>query len=325
MPEAPLFPELPICDPHHHLYPEGSPIHSRYLIADLARDTATHNITSTVFVETSGSVYRESGPLHLQPVGEAEWVMSMADGRHMRGFVGFADLLVGDRVGEILDAFGEAAGERFKGIRYRTPVLGQPQPRYDFFAEPAVHAGARVVSERDLLLEVHIFFDLLPSLAAFAREFPELRIVLDHLGVPLIIDAWSGRRDEVLNQWRRSMRELAACENVHVKLGGIGMARVTDPIAFSSPPSSAEIAAYWSPEILFVIEQFGAERCMFESNFPPDATLCDYSTLWNVFKRIGAAGSAAERASLFHDTAVRVFNLIEEEESPSQPKAAESW
>jgi L-fuconolactonase len=309
--EVALYPDLPICDPHHHLYPEGSPIHAKYLMEDLRRDTATHNVTSTVYVETSGSVYREGGPLHLQPVGESEWVMTMASGRHIRGFVGFADLLLGAGVGEVLDAYAQAAGDRFKGIRYRRGVIGQPQPRYDFFADPAIRAGALEVSRRDLPLEIHVSFDLIPSLTEFARSLPELPIVLDHLGVPLIADPWAGRRDEVLERWRTSMRDLAACDNVFMKLGGIGMARVTDVSIFSSAPSSEEIAAYWSPEISFVIEQFGADRCMFESNFPFDSYLCDYSTLWNVFKRIGAAGSATEQASLLHGTAVSFFGLDE--------------
>lgn len=309
MTEETLDPGLQICDPHHHLYPDGSFVHTTYLVEDLARDTATRNVVSTVYVETSGSVYRDGGPTHLQPVGETEWVMSMATDGLMQGIVGFADLLLGERVEEVLDAHLEAAGSRFKGIRYREMVLGQPEPPHDFFELPEIRQGAEVLLGRNLVLEVLTTFDVLPSAAAFARSLPELRIVLGHVGMPLITEAWAGRREEVLDMWRQGIGEIAACENVVVKLGGIGMPYLTDPTPFSEPPTSAEIAAHWAPEITFLIEQFGTTRCMFESNFPIDDALCDYATLWNAFERIVAHASDAERADLFHDTAAAFFGV----------------
>jgi predicted TIM-barrel fold metal-dependent hydrolase len=311
MAEPALDPDLPICDPHHHLYMTDSPLHARYEIEDLLKDIATHNVRSTVHVETA-RIRREHGPVCMQPVRETEWIVETSPDGPVRGIVAFADLLLGADVIPVLDAHAEAAGERFKGIRYRRGATGQPQPSYDFLAEPAVLAGAHALAARELLLEIYVSFDLIPSLTAFARSVADLPIVLDHLGVPLIVDEWAGRRPEVLDCWRQSLLELARCENVTVKLGGIGMRTVTDVSQFASPPGSAEIAAYWSPEITFVIEQFGTRRCMFESNFPVDDHLCDYSTLWNVFKRVASDATATERADLFHDTAARVFQLTTE-------------
>ena len=74
-------------------------------------------------------------------------------------------------------------------------------------------------------------------------------------------------------------------------------------------PLSAKLAALWRPYIETCIEAFGAGRCMFESNFPPDAASCSYRTLWNAFKRITAQYSATERSELFSGTARRVFRL----------------
>jgi predicted TIM-barrel fold metal-dependent hydrolase len=310
MSEQALDPERRICDPHHHLYPEGSPVHARYLVDDLKRDLALgHNVVRTCYIETSGSVYREGGPVRLQPVGEPEWVMTMASGGLMQGIIPYADLMLADGVGEVLDEHVKAAGDRFRGIRFRGMVLGQPDPPYDFLAEPAFRAGASVLQRRGLVLEIFITFDLIRSLADFARSAPDLPIVLDHLGVPLIVGEWEGRRDEVLEQWRASLRELATCGNVFMKVGGIGMSFVTDASQFSSPPTSEEIAAHWGPEVRFAVEQFGTKRCMFESNFPFDDHLCDYATLWNTFKRIAADASETEKADLFHDTAVRFYGL----------------
>ena len=114
----------------------------------------------------------------------------------------------------------------------------------------------------------------------------------------------------VLAVWRRGMVEVARCENVVVKLGGIGM-----PIFGSDwhhrdvEPSSAELAEAWGGEIRWCIEQFGVERCMFESNFPVDKRSCSYLVLWNAFKRIAAGASASDKAALFHDNAARIYRL----------------
>jgi predicted TIM-barrel fold metal-dependent hydrolase len=57
------------------------------------------------------------------------------------------------------------------------------------------------------------------------------------------------------------------------------------------------------------IEQFGTDRCMFESNYPVDKESCSYNVLWNSFKRLTSAYSADEKAKLYHDTAARVYRL----------------
>ena len=75
------------------------------------------------------------------------------------------------------------------------------------------------------------------------------------------------------------------------------------------PPSSLQLATAWRPYVEACIDAFGAGRCMFESNFPVDQLSCSYLVLWNAFKRIAAGCSAQEKASLFSDTASRVYRL----------------
>ena len=75
------------------------------------------------------------------------------------------------------------------------------------------------------------------------------------------------------------------------------------------PATSDEIVEAQRPYYLHTIDCFGPERCLFESNFPVDKLSCGYNVLWNAFKRMAAGFSADEKASLFHDTATRVYRL----------------
>jgi L-fuconolactonase len=311
--EEALEPDLEICDPHHHLYGPGSVFYGPYSVADLRRDYGGHRVTSTVYVETQ-SGYRPSGSLQsMAPIGETDWLVEQTAGDDLvQGYIGYADLLLGDAVGDVLDAHAEAAPGRFCGIRFRDSNFNQPKPPPGFLTSAAVRSGIRQLEKRDLILELFVLALDLPEVAQLARSCPDIPIVLDHIGTPVGPDAdprlqgWT--KGEARERWRRDMAALAECPNVLVKLGGIGMTFVTDP-ADIGPISSQSIADYWGPDFRRLIELFGPERSMFESNWPFDAHLCDLVTLWNAFKLVSQDGSPSERASLFHDTAVRVHRL----------------
>ena len=97
---------------------------------------------------------------------------------------------------------------------------------------------------------------------------------------------------------------------MNVKLGGLGMHTAGfDFHARAQPPTSQQLAQAWQPYIETCIAAFGVERAMFESNFPVDKGSCSYGVLWNAFKRVTAACSAAEKAALFSGTARRVYRL----------------
>jgi L-fuconolactonase len=151
----------------------------------------------------------------------------------------------------------------------------------------------------------------LPELAALAKEFPDVTIILNHAGGLLGVGRYAGRREDVRAAWMNDMVALAELPNVFVKLGGLGMPRCgfgwSNP--GQSPPNSYDLMEATKPYYLFCIETFGPERCMFESNFPVDKVSYGYGTVWNAFKRMTTGFSQTERSALFHDTAFRTYRL----------------
>jgi len=320
--EEAIDPDLPIVDPHHHLWEREGFL--RYVLPDLHADTgAGHRVEKTVFVECAWD-YRTDGPATLRPVGETEAVVRLAEvsashGAEIAGIVGFADLTLGEGVDEVLSAHVEAGRGRFRGIRHATAFDADPRirrthtlPTVQLMADPAFRAGVARLPAHGLSFDAWLYHPQVPELTALARAVPECTFVLDHLGGMLGTGPYEGRRAEILEQWHLDMADLATCPNVIVKLGGIGM--VVFGLGFESrpePPSSADLAASWTEPIVATIERFGVDRCMFESNFPVDKMSCSYVVLWNAFKRIAdlAGAGEAERAALFHDTATRVYRL----------------
>ena len=143
-----------------------------------------------------------------------------------------------------------------------------------------------------------------------ARSFPHQPIVLDHFGGPLGIGPYEGRRAEIFERWKVDVAALAECPNVVAKLGGLVMP--INGFGFhkrDKPATSDELVAATRDYYLHMIDRFGPDRCMFESNFPVDKQSCSYPVLWNSFKKIAAGCSASEKAALFHDTAVRVYRV----------------
>jgi predicted TIM-barrel fold metal-dependent hydrolase len=115
----------------------------------------------------------------------------------------------------------------------------------------------------------------------------------------------------VFQTWKPAIAEVATCRNVHAKLGGLGMGYLT---GFGwekrpKPPTSDELLAVNRRWFEHTIEVFGPDRCMFQSNFPPDKESSSYTVLWNHFKKLTKSFSKSERAAMFHDTAMRVYRL----------------
>jgi L-fuconolactonase len=302
-----------ICDAHHHLWDRED---SYYVVDDLMADLASvPAIEATVFVECS-AWYREDGPEHLRSVGETEWVATHGD-PVIKAIVGATDLRLGPRVDEALDAHTEAGGGRFRGIRHRAawdpnPKIrsGPPDPGPHLLVDPDFRKGMEALTRRDLSFDAWVYYPQLAEVADLARAFPDTRIVLNHLGGPLGIGEYAGRRDEVLAEWREAMREVAACENVVLKLGGIGMSICgLGWHKRPEPPSVEEIAAAWRAPMLWCIQQFGPDRCLFESNFPVDRFSVRYAPLWEAFAEIAQGCSAAERDALFFGTAASVYRI----------------
>ena len=133
---------------------------------------------------------------------------------------------------------------------------------------------------------------------------------LNHIGALNRVGMYANREDEVRAIWQAGIAAVAACPNITLKLGGLGMPRMGfDWHTRAVPVGSEELAADMAPWMQYCIEHFGPERCMFESNFPPDKVSFSYNVMYNAFKRLSRAYSPSERATLFHDTAVKVYRI----------------
>jgi len=322
-PEPILDPELPIVDPHHHLWLRSG---HRYLLDELLADLGSgHNIVATVFEECH-SMYRADGPVALRPVGETEFVAgiaAMSDSgaygktRIAAGIVGAADLTLGDWVEPVLLAQIRAGGGRFRGVRHSAgydadPVIGNSgaDMQAHLYRRTDFRAGLARLSALGLSFDAWLYHPQLGDVIELARAFPATPIVMGHVGGFLGYGPYAVRRDEQFAAWKRAMTELAACPNVVVKLGGMpNRGAAFDFHTAAKPPSSEQIAALWRPFVEPCIELFGADRCMFESNFPVDKMAVGYAALWNAFKRIAAVASADEKRALFAGTAARVYRL----------------
>ena len=322
--EAILEPDLRIVDPHHHLVDRENT--GRYLLPDLLADTGSgHNITATVYLEWL-SMYRAAGPEAMRPVGEVEFANGVAamaasgaygNTKVCAGIVGYADLALGARVEPLLEAMIMAGGGRFRGIRFISASHPDDAARGSSVNRPAgllmdkrVREGFARLAPLGLSFDAWMYHTQLGELVDLARAFPETPIVLDHVGGPIGLGPYAGRRDEVFAAWKGSIGELAGCPNVHIKLGGLGMRLFGfDVHEKELPPSSDELAALWRPYIETCIAAFGPRRAMFESNFPVDKGSGSYHVFWNAFKRIAAGCSADEKAALFSGTASRFYRL----------------
>ncbi len=325
-----IEPDLPICDPHHHLW--DFPAH-RYLLDQLIEDTEDgHNVVSTVFIECT-AFYRADGPEHMKPVGEVEFVNGVSamaasgrygDDRPCAAIVGRADLSLGAGAAEVLEALvlaggGRKGGEgRFKGIRHAAGwdaseevYNSHTNPPEHLYLDSKFREGFKVLSGMGLTFEAWLYHPQLADVASLAAAFPDAKIVLNHCGGPLGIGPYAGKQDEYFADWQKNIRAIAAAsENTYIKVGGIGM-RVNGH-GFNDmpePPSSEHLANVWRPWMETCIEAFGPKRSMFESNFPVDKVSGSYRTYWNAFKRIASGASADEKRWLFHDAAHTFYGL----------------
>ena len=321
--EEAIEPELPICDPHHHIWDYPG---SRYLIEEFAADIAGgHRVVKTVFVECR-QFYRVNDPQELRPVGETAFVDSVAGPIQTgsgvtdiaAGIVGFADLSLGPAVRGVLDAHLEAS-PRFRGVRHASAWDESDQihnahtnPPQGLLGSKPFREGLALLQDLGLSFDAWLYHPQIPELADLARAIPGLTIVLNHMAGPLGIGPYAAQREEVFGVWNRHMAELATCENVVVKLGGLTMTMA----GFGwhkreVPAGSVELAQVMGPYYRACIENFGSDRCMFESNFPVDRASCSYTVQWNAFKRLSSAYTETERSALFHDTACRTYRLGE--------------
>ena len=319
--EAALEPELPIIDSHHHVWDDRR---GRYLMDELIEDiNSGHNIVATIFAEAGINMYRAAGPAAMKPVGEVEFVNGIAamgaSGRYGKtqmcaAIIGHADLMLGDAVQPVLEALIAAGNGRFRGIRGNVTSDTGRAARHTLpplmMFDPAFRKGFAHLKPLNLTFDAWMFYTQLSDLTDLLHAFPDTSVILNHSGGILGVPPHDGKRDAIFAIWRKHIRELAQFPNLTVKTGGLGMLRCGwDFHVRDLPPSSEELAATWRPYIETCIEAFGPNRCMMESNFPPDKQTCGYGVFWNAMKRITQRHSAVEKAAIYHDTAARVYQI----------------
>lgn len=320
--ESAVEPDLPIIDPHHHLW---DPAGARYLFDEFRADLESgHDIRATVFVECQ-SMHRATGPAELRPVGETEFIAGIAaqsdSGRYgntraCAAIVGHVDLRLGAHFAPVLEAHAAAAGGRLRGFRGR--VSSHPDASINKWATPpgvlrtiAAREAAEIIAARGLVLDIWAYQTQHDDIIDLCRNLPNLMVVLDHSAGPLVCGPVQGRRDEQFVTWREGVRALAALPNCTIKFGGLGMRFAGfDYDRRERPPSSDDLAADWKPYFETCLEAFGPDRLMFESNFPADKGSYGYGTLWNAFKKLSAGMSEAERAQMFFGTAQHTYKML---------------
>ena len=293
----------------------GDPEHvlADYLIRDYDADTDGRNVVGFVHIEAQ---WLGKGP--TGPVAETRWLESLGMSK-LKGIVGHADLGLGAVVDDVLAAHVDAS-PRFRGVRYL--LYHHPDKRLlsdasqaEISRDETWRLGYASLAKHGLSFETVVYDHQLPELADLARDFPETPVILCHLGTPVGVGgefAGHGQtpeeRERIAQRWREGMSRLAEQSNVYVKLSGVmpclGLGYHQD-----DPPTAERVAEEIAPLIDFAVDTFGAERCMFGSNFPVDKVSMPWSTLYGAFERTVAARSSDERRALFHDTAARAYRL----------------
>jgi len=322
--ETILEPDLIIIDSHHHFFIRPN-VH--YMFDEYLDDVyAGHKILASVYLETQ-FMSRPDGPEVMRPLGEIEFANGMAamgasgffgPCRVAAAIVGYADLRFGDQVAELLDRAMTIAPERFRGIRQMAMAHSDPavlsslanRPPADLLLQSGFQKGLRQLAKRGLSFDAVVLHHQLPELGAIAAKHPDITFVLNHMGLATAMNMDAQGRAEVFKAWRDALRDLARLPNVVCKVGGLGT--LYWGFGFDTSPTPTgylELANAWGPYVETAIEAFGADRCMMESDYPPDGRSCGFVPLWNALKYITRTYTADEKAALFHRTAAKVYGI----------------
>jgi L-fuconolactonase len=326
--EVAMEPELAIIDAHHHLYGDAADTH-HYLIDELSADMdAGHRIVGTVYIEAYQAGWRTEGPPELRSTGEIERIVRLTATpdskpgdacRVASAIVSYVDLTSEASVVSVLDAHLSTGQGRLRGVRQQATwdggrvgrfIANTPHP--GLLNDRQFRNGYRRLQDYKLSFEATVYHTQLAEVVSLADAFPDIPIVLNHIGVPIGVEDYAQSPEQVFDRWRGGMRDLALRPNVNLKIGGLGMPVLGFGFeAREKPPNSSELAESWQPLILTCIETFGADRCLFESNFPVDRQSCSYVSLWNAYKIATRSLSQSEREDVFARTAARVYRLSE--------------
>jgi predicted TIM-barrel fold metal-dependent hydrolase len=321
-----INPELPIIDPHHHLWNGDNQLAGSfpYLIENLSEDTNSgHNIVGTIFMECAQGYY-SGGEEKYKPVGETEFVMNLiknseklSKSTNIIGIIGFADLILGHEVNDVLNTHLSKGEGLFRGIRHAAGWdknneihNSHSNPIENIYHNKSFMKGAEELINLNLTFDAWHYHHQINDLSIFAKKYPELTIIHDHFGGPLGVGPYEGKKEEIFKKWKDDISLLSESKNVYAKLGGLAM-----PVngwnfhKQNKPASSDQIVDMHHEYYLHTINCFGVERCMFESNFPVDRRSVSYHVIWNAFKKMVLGYSDEDKNKLFFKNAKDVYGV----------------
>lgn len=290
--------KLTVVDPHIHLwdlstglYPalespseNMSAIAKTYLLPDLLADAGGISIAKAVHVEA----------FPTDPVAETRHVQAMADANGSgipQGIVGNADFARAD-VEKTIAAQAECAN--FRGIRQVVNLHDNPELRYvtrDYLNDAVWGENLKLLAKYNASFDLQLYPHQMADAALVIGKTPEVMFIVNHAGM------FADRTLKGWQIWKAGMRELAARDNVCVKISGLGM--------FDRNWSIESVRPY----VLETLTCFGTDRTMFASNFPVDKMFSSYEAVWTAFDAIVADLSDAERAGLMQHNAERFYRI----------------
>jgi predicted TIM-barrel fold metal-dependent hydrolase len=299
--------DLRVIDAHHHIwdlganhhpwlseeppppfrYGDSRPLRRNYMPADYRRDAAGQNIVATVYMEA------EHDP--ADPLRETRWVHEVAARDGLPQAMAAAVFLDREDAATLIRA--QAAFPLVRSLRHKPRGVASAA-EYDAAHRipgsmrcPRWRAGYRALADSPLFFELQTPWWHLPDALELACDVPDTLIVLNHLGLP------ADRSAAGLAGWRDAMARLAEAPNIRVKLSGICV------------PGQR-----WTPElngwvVLEAVKLFGAERCMWASNYPVDGLVSGFAEILSSMRTITAGLPRADRLRLFHGTAAETYRI----------------
>lgn len=289
-------------DAHHHIWRQADlawlqgeeqprifgpyrPIMRDYDIQEYLQDLAGTGIQKSVYVQANWPNDRFED--------EAAWVQGVAEAHGWpHAIVGFADFTSPDIAYQLnrLKLYPLMRGVRQQLHWHKNPLY-RFAARPDLPANPTVRRNIARLAEFGWSFDLQVFAPQMADAAGLAAACPDVTFVLQHAGMLEELSA-AGRA-----AWREGMLRLADRPNVVTKLSAFGTF-----VHRNDPNLIAEI-------VQETVEIFGAQRCMFGSNFPIEKLWTDYRALFDAFQSAAAGFSEAERRAIFNDTASRVYRL----------------